>query len=109
VDLSLPGMKGSSSLVVCARCFLQQQLYMIALTGYAGEAIRDACLAAGFDIHLVKPGEIDLLEELLGAERRVNGRRPDNASARELTSERSTVSGLPCAVTASSRQPRQRA
>jgi CheY-like chemotaxis protein len=46
---------------------------MIALTGYAGVAIRDACLAAGFDIHLVKPGEIDLLEELLGAERRVNG------------------------------------
>ena len=48
-------------------------IQQIALTGFAGEAIRDVCLAAGFDIQLVKPGEIDLLEELLGAERRVNG------------------------------------
>jgi CheY-like chemotaxis protein len=48
-------------------------IQQIALTGYAGDAIRDACLAPGFDIHLVRPGEIDLLEELLGAERRVNG------------------------------------
>jgi two-component system, chemotaxis family, CheB/CheR fusion protein len=73
VDLSLPGMSGIELARRLREVFPPQQLYMIALTGYAGAAIREACLAAGFDIHLVKPGEIDLLEELLGAE------RPDSA------------------------------
>ena len=50
--------------------FPPAQLYLIALTGYAGADIRDECLAAGFDAHLVKPGEIPLLERLLGQRRR---------------------------------------
>jgi two-component system CheB/CheR fusion protein len=73
VDLSLPGMSGIELARRLRDVFPPSKLYMIALTGYAGAAIRDACLAAGFDIHLVKPGEIDLLEELLAAE------RPDSA------------------------------
>jgi CheY-like chemotaxis protein len=49
--------------------FPRPQLYLIALTGYAGAEIGEACLAAGFDVHLVKPGEIPVLEKLLGDER----------------------------------------
>ena len=64
----------STSLIVCVNDFLGAQLYLIALTGYAGAEIGEACIAAGFDVHLVKPGEIPVLEKLLGDE------RPDSAT-----------------------------
>ena len=41
---------------------------MIALSGYGGEEVRDACVAGGFDAYLVKPGEIAELEQLLGGD-----------------------------------------
>jgi two-component system CheB/CheR fusion protein len=69
VDLSLPGMSGIELARHLRGRFPQPQLLMIALTGYAGSAIGEACLAAGFDEHLVKPGQIDRLEGLLGGER----------------------------------------
>jgi CheY-like chemotaxis protein len=69
VDLSLPGMDGIELARRLREVFPPAQLYMIALTGYAGADISGACLAAGFDVHLIKPGEIKLLEKLLGGER----------------------------------------
>ena len=42
---------------------------MIALTGFTREDIREACLAAGFDEHLTKPGDIHKLAQLLGGDR----------------------------------------
>ena len=66
VDLSMPGMNG----IELGRCLRQRlpppQLRLIALSGYADAHIRAACLAAGFDAYLVKPGEIAELEQLLG-------------------------------------------
>ena len=71
LDISLPGMNG----IVLARrlreVFPPARLYMVALTAYGGAGMREACLAAGFDVHLVKPDDVLALEELLG-----NG-RPD--------------------------------
>ena len=69
VDISLPGMNGIELGRQLRQRFPRAQLYLIALTGYAGADIRDACLAAGFDAHLVKPGELKKLEHLLGSER----------------------------------------
>ena len=69
VDLSLPGMNGIELARRLRQRFPPAQLYLIALTGYADADIRDACLAAGFDAHLVKPGDINLLEKLLGSDR----------------------------------------
>jgi CheY-like chemotaxis protein len=69
VDLSLPGMNGIELGRQLRQRFPRTQLYLIALTGYAGADIRDACLAAGFDAHLVKPGELTKLERLLGSDR----------------------------------------
>ncbi len=66
VDLSLPGMSGIDVARHLRERFARPRLYLIALTGYAGEDIREGCLAAGFDAHLVKPGEIPVLEKLLG-------------------------------------------
>ena len=58
-----------NSLVVCVSGSPPAQLYLIAFTGYADADIRDSCLDAGFDMHLVKPGDINLLEKLLGSDR----------------------------------------
>ncbi len=69
VDISLPRMNGIDLARRLREVFTPAQLYMIALTGYAGADMREGCLAAGFDVHLVKPGEIALLERLLGGDR----------------------------------------
>jgi CheY-like chemotaxis protein len=69
VDFSLPGMNGSELARRLRQRFPPAQLYLIAFTGYADADIRDACLDAGFDVHLVKPADINLLEKLLGSDR----------------------------------------
>jgi len=69
VDISLPGMNGIELARRLRQRFPPAQLYLIAFTGYADADIRDSCLDAGFDVHLVKPGDINLLEKLLGSDR----------------------------------------
>ncbi len=69
VDLSLPGMNGIELARRLRQRFPPAQLYLIAFTGYSDADIRDSCLDAGFDMHLVKPGDINLLEKLLGSDR----------------------------------------
>jgi two-component system CheB/CheR fusion protein len=73
VDLSMPGMNGIELGRRLRQRFPPAQLCLIALSGYAGGDIRDACLAAGFDAYLVKPGEIAELEQLLGRNRADSG------------------------------------
>jgi CheY-like chemotaxis protein len=46
--------------------FPAAQLRLIALSGYAEAAVRDACLSAGFDAYVVKPGDIPEWERLIG-------------------------------------------
>jgi CheY-like chemotaxis protein len=69
VDFSLPGMNGSELARRLRQRYPPAQLYLIAFTGYADADIRESCLDAGFDIHLVKPADINLLEKLLGSDR----------------------------------------
>ena len=69
LDLSMPGMNGIELGRRLRAMFPHQRLYMIALTGFTGQDIREACLAAGFDEHLTKPGDIHKLAQLLGGER----------------------------------------
>jgi len=69
VDLSMPGMNGIDLARRLRQRFPPAQLRLIALSAYTGADIRDACLDAGFDAYLVKPGEIAELEELLGRDR----------------------------------------
>ena len=76
VDLSLPGMNGMDLARRLRQRFPPAQLYLIALTGYTGADVRDACLDAGFDTHLVKPRDIDVLEKLLASDRGDPGATP---------------------------------
>jgi CheY-like chemotaxis protein len=73
VDLSLPGMNGIE-LARRLRAVFPPMTAVLDRPDGLGRRGRPGCVPRRrFDIHLVKPGEIDLLEELLGAERRVNG------------------------------------
>jgi len=65
MDLSLPGMSGMELARHLRERFPRADLYLIALTGYPGADIRDACLEAGFDAHLVKPALSTQLKKLL--------------------------------------------
>ena len=72
-DLGLPGMDGYE----LARRLRQrpglQDAVLVALSGYGREEDKCRALDAGFDHHLVKPPDLDVLAELLG---RIAG-RPD--------------------------------
>jgi CheY-like chemotaxis protein len=65
VDIGLPGMNGHE----LARRFREQprsrDLFLVALTGYGRPEDRSAAHAAGFDVYLVKPAEIEALKGLL--------------------------------------------
>jgi CheY-like chemotaxis protein len=68
VDLSMRGMTGIELGRRLRQQFPPAQLRLIALSGYAGIDIRDACRDAGFCAYLVKPGDIPELEQLLGSD-----------------------------------------
>ncbi|HZU36375.1 MAG TPA: ATP-binding protein [Gemmataceae bacterium] len=67
LDLGMPGMDGYE----VARRLRQQpgleQVRLAALTGWGQQEDRRRTAAAGFDHHLVKPVEPDLLQQLLGS------------------------------------------
>ena len=71
LDISMPGMSGMELGRRLRAVFPRERLYMIALTGFTGEDIREGCLAGGFDEHLTKPGDIHKLAQLLGGGRQV--------------------------------------
>lgn len=67
VDIGLPGMGGYE----LARRFRKvpglEAMRLVAMTGYGSAEDRSASRAAGFDVHLVKPADMDELERLLAA------------------------------------------
>jgi two-component system CheB/CheR fusion protein len=65
VDIGLPGMNGYELARRLREKAQHRDLYLIAVTGYGREGDKKAAEAAGFNMHLVKPGDIDRLRELL--------------------------------------------
>ncbi len=64
LDIGLPGMDGYE----VAKLLREQGLrkaFLAAVTGYGQEEDRQRAQEAGFDYHLVKPLDPDLLQELL--------------------------------------------
>jgi CheY-like chemotaxis protein len=65
-DIGLPGAMDGYGV---ARTFRAdpglRETLLIALTGYDQEEDRKRALAAGFDAHLTKPADLDLLQQML--------------------------------------------
>jgi signal transduction histidine kinase len=66
IDIGLPGMSGYE-LAVAVRARAAAPIRLVAMTGYGQPADRARASQAGFDQHLLKPVEAEVLEELLGA------------------------------------------
>jgi CheY-like chemotaxis protein len=68
VDIGLPGLDGYG-VARRVRALLGDRVYMIALTGYGQPEDRKRALAAGFNVHVVKPIDVDTLDDVLSCER----------------------------------------
>lgn len=65
IDVSLAGMSGYA-LAEAARARLSGACpLLVAMTGWGGAADRARALEAGFDVHLLKPIELQQLQDLL--------------------------------------------
>ncbi|MGH8011512.1 MAG: ATP-binding protein, partial [Candidatus Binataceae bacterium] len=65
LDIGLPGMNGYEVADRLRQDARFKDVLMIAISGYGQESDRQRSLAAGFDEHLVKPVDLEKLEELL--------------------------------------------
>jgi CheY-like chemotaxis protein len=68
LDLSLPGLDGYE----VSRQLRQEPSFegtlLVALTGFGGEQARQRSRLAGFDLHLVKPVEVEVLQNLINGQ-----------------------------------------
>jgi CheY-like chemotaxis protein len=64
VDIGLPELSGYE-VAQQVRAVLHEQTFLIALTGYSKPDDRRQALEAGFDVHMPKPADFDLLSDLL--------------------------------------------
>ena len=65
VDIGLPGIDGYELARRVRQDPAGRDLTLVALTGYGLPAQRDKALASGFDLHLVKPADPEMLTALL--------------------------------------------
>jgi len=65
LDISLPGMDGYEVGREIRRNPAYDNLLLVALTGHSMPEYRQRSLEIGFDIHLVKPPSVQMLQEVL--------------------------------------------
>lgn len=61
IDIGLPGLDGTEVASQARSKLGQRTPRLVALTGYARPADREATRGAGFDLHLTKPVDLDVL------------------------------------------------
>lgn len=77
IDIGLPGLSGYEVARAVRDELQNDDIYLIALTGYGQPSDRTDALEAGFDEHIVKPVEPDALQRILAAAPTgSNGQRP---------------------------------
>jgi CheY-like chemotaxis protein len=64
LDIGLPGMNGYE-IARRLRAEYGQRIKLIALTGYGQEQDKARAKEAGFDYHLTKPPQLEVLKDLL--------------------------------------------
>jgi len=67
IDIGLPGLSGHDLAIRARQRQGSEPLRLIALTGLSGAAERRRSKDAGFDVHLVKPVNLDALLEAVSA------------------------------------------
>ena len=67
LDLGMPEMNGYEAARRIRSAPAGQQAQLIALSGWGQDLDKKRARDAGFDRHLVKPADIDILEEILAA------------------------------------------
>lgn len=65
LDIGLPGMNGFDLAQRVREALQQRTPRLIALSGYSGEEFEAQSTAAGFDLHLVKPVDVQRLQQVL--------------------------------------------
>jgi PAS domain S-box-containing protein len=65
LDIGLPGMSGLEVATKLRHLAETRSAYLVAVTGYGQTNDRDRSLEAGFDAHLVKPIDVDVLASQL--------------------------------------------
>jgi CheY-like chemotaxis protein len=61
LDVGLPDMSGYDLAQLLRKCEGLAKCKLIAVTGYSGEAVLARSKSAGFDMHLVKPVDLEVL------------------------------------------------
>ncbi len=61
LDVGLPDMSGYELAQLLRKCEGLTECKLIAVTGYSGEAVVARSKMAGFDMHLVKPVDLEVL------------------------------------------------
>jgi CheY-like chemotaxis protein len=61
LDVGLPDMSGYELAQLLRKCDGLAKCKLIAVTGYSGDAVLARSKMAGFDMHLVKPVDLELL------------------------------------------------
>jgi CheY-like chemotaxis protein len=64
VDIGLPGMDGFE-VARRVRAAITEPMLLVAVTGYSRDQDRAQASAAGFDMHLAKPLQVDALTKLV--------------------------------------------
>jgi CheY-like chemotaxis protein len=66
IDIGLPGLDGYE-VAQCLRATLGSRVFLIAQTAYGEPEDREQAFKAGFDVHMVKPVDLDELLHWLSA------------------------------------------
>jgi CheY-like chemotaxis protein len=84
IDIGLPRMDGYELARRIRRQKAGRRLKLVALTGFGRDEDRQRALDAGFDVHLVKPVNIDELKRLIASVAAVpDGDRAESADSSE--------------------------
>jgi len=70
VDIGLPGMDGFEIARRLRQLECGRRCLLVAVTGYGQERDRRLALEAGFDHHLVKPVNVQVLAEVIASRQR---------------------------------------
>jgi len=65
IDIGLPKLDGYEVARRVREQFSKSEIRLVALTGYGQEKDRDAVIQAGFDEHLVKPVDVEVLKRVM--------------------------------------------